>query len=67
MILRSGGTFLHIHGISVELAVAVFALLIGKAAGGLACRLAGGLAFAAAAGLQALGQIASFQSFDSLH
>jgi hypothetical protein len=48
-------------------AVAVFALLVGKAAGGLASRLAGSLALAAAAGLQALGQITSFQGLDSLH
>ena len=42
---------------SVLSAVAVFALLVGKAAGGLAGRLAGGLAFAATAGFQALGQV----------
>ena len=65
--LTSDGNFSHIHYISCELAVAILALLIGKAAGGLACRLAGGLAFAAATGLQALGQVASLQSLDSLH
>ena len=48
-------------------AVFVLALLVGKAAGGLASGLAGRLAFAAAAGAQALGQVAGLQGLDSLH
>mgnify|MGYP006913770239 CR=1 FL=1 len=43
---RSGGSFLRV---SVLSAVAVFALLVGKAAGGLAGRLAGSLALATSA------------------
>ena len=56
---RSGGSFSYIQYVSRGLAVAILALLIGKAAGG--------LAFAAAAGLQALGQVPRLQGLDSLH
>jgi hypothetical protein len=45
----------------------IFALLIGHPAGGLAGRLAGGLAFPAAAVLRALLQIAGFNRMDSFH
>src|SRR5699024_3618394 len=49
------------------LLVAVLALLVCHAAGSLAGRLAGGLALAAAAGLDALGQVAGRNGLDSLH
>ena len=43
------------------------ALLVGNAAAGLAGRLAGSLAFAAAAVLGAFAQVTGFQSLDMLH
>jgi len=46
---------------------AVFALLVYNAAGGFAGRLAGGLALAAAAVLNALAQVAGFNGTNSLH
>ena len=45
----------------------VFALLVGNAAAGLAGRLAGSLAFAAAAILRALAQIAGLDGLNVLH
>ena len=45
----------------------VFALLVGDTAAGLAGRLAGSLALAAAAVLGALTQVTGFQSLDVLH
>ena len=45
----------------------VFALLVGNAAAGLAGRLAGSLALAAAAVFGALAQVTGFQSLDVLH
>ena len=53
---RSGGSFPRVSAFS---AIGILALLVGKAAGG--------LAFAAAAGLQALGQVPGLQGLDSLH
>ena len=50
-----------------KLLVAVLALLVSHAAGGLASGLAGSLALAAAAGLNALGQVTSSNSLDTLH
>ena len=44
-----------------------FALLVCDAAAGLAGRLAGGLALAAAAVLGAVAEVAGFQSLDMLH
>ena len=49
------------------LLVSVLALLVGNAAAGLAGRLAGGLALAAAAVLGALAQVAGLKSLDSFH
>ena len=49
------------------LAISVFALLICNAARGLAGRLAGSLAFAAAAVLCAFAKVTGFQSLDSFH
>jgi hypothetical protein len=46
---------------------AVFARLIGDAAGGFARRLAGGLAFAAAALAAAFGKVARLDGLDVLH
>lgn len=45
----------------------VLTLLIRNAAAGLACRLAGGLTFAASAVFCAFAKIAGFQSFDMFH
>ena len=45
----------------------ILALLIGDAAAGLAGRLAGGLALAAAAVLRALAHVAGFNGLDSFH
>ena len=45
----------------------ILALLIGDAAAGLAGRLAGGLALAAAAVLRALAHVAGFDGLDSFH
>ena len=50
-----------------KLLVAVLALLVSHAAGGLAGGLAGSLALAAATGLNALGQVTSSNSLDTLH
>ena len=50
-----------------RLVILILALLIRDAAAGLARRLAGGLAFTAAAVLYALGKIAGFESVDSFH
>ena len=50
-----------------SLSVVVLALLVSNTAGGLASRLAGGLAFAAAAAVYALVQVTSFDSSDSVH
>jgi hypothetical protein len=50
-----------------KLLVAVLALLVSHAAGGLASGLAGSLALAAAAGLNALGQVTSSNSLNTLH
>ena len=44
-----------------------FALLIGNAAAGLACRLAGSLALAASAVLCTVAQVARFKRFDMFH
>ena len=43
------------------------ALLVSNAAAGLASRLAGGLAFAAAAVLSAVAQVAGFNGLDMFH
>ena len=45
----------------------VFTLLVCDTAAGLACRLAGSLAFAAAAVLGAFAQIAGFDGLDMFH
>ncbi len=45
----------------------VFALLVSDAAAGLACGLAGGLAFAASAVLCAFAEVTGFDSFDMFH
>ena len=45
----------------------LLALLVCNAAAGLASRLAGGLALAAATVLSALAQVTGFQSLDSFH
>jgi hypothetical protein len=50
-----------------KLLVFVFALLVRNTAGGLAGRLAGGLAFAASAGSTALLQVAGFNRLNSFH
>ena len=50
-----------------SLLILILAFLIGNAAAGLASRLAGGLAFAAAAVLGALTQITGFKGLNSLH
>ena len=50
-----------------KLLVAVLALLVSHAAGGLASGLAGSLALAAAAGLHALGQVTSSNGLDTFH
>ena len=50
-----------------RLLVGVLALLIGHAAAGLAGRLAGGLALAAAAVLRALAHVAGLERLDSFH
>jgi hypothetical protein len=50
-----------------KLLVAILALLVSHAAGGLASGLAGSLALAAAAGLDALGQVTSSDRLDSFH
>ena len=49
------------------LSVGVLTLLVGDAAAGLACRLAGSLALTATAVLCALAQIAGLDSHDMLH
>ena len=59
-----GAVFLRQH---LFLGVLVLALLVGNTAGGLASRLAGGLALAAATVLDGLCNILSFDSIDSLH
>ena len=51
----------------ISLLILVLALLVGDAAAGLASRLAGGLALAAAAVLSAVAQVASLDSLDMLH
>jgi cytochrome c oxidase assembly protein Cox11 len=51
----------------VQLFLGVFALLVSNTAGSLASRLAGGLAFAAAAVLYALCEVTGFKGTDSLH
>ena len=51
----------------ISLLILVLALLVGDAAAGLAGRLAGGLALAAAAVLGALAQIAGLDGLDMLH
>ena len=48
-------------------AILILTLLVGNSTGSFAGRLARGLALAAAAGLQALGQIPGLQSLDSPH
>jgi hypothetical protein len=53
--------------VTKKLLVAILALLIGHAAGGLASGLAGSLALAAATGLDALGQVTSRDRLDSFH
>jgi len=45
----------------------LLALLIGNTAGGLACRLARSLAFAAAVGLGALFEVAGYYGLNSFH
>ena len=50
-----------------KLLVAVLALLVSHAAGGLASGLAGSLALAAAAGLNALGQVTSSNGLNTFH
>ena len=50
-----------------KLLVAVLALLVSHAAGGLASGLAGSLALAAAAGLNALSQVTSSDSLNTFH
>ena len=54
-------------GLQLLAFLGVFALLIGNAAAGLASRLAGSLAFAAAAVLGAFAQIAGLDRLDVLH
>ena len=54
-------------GIFISLLALVFALLVSDAAAGLASGLAGSLAFAAAAILCAVAEVASFESLDMLH
>ena len=54
-------------GISFATSLLVLALLVGNAAAGLAGRLAGSLALAAAAVLRALAQIAGLNGLDMLH
>ena len=49
------------------LSVGVLTLLVGDAAAGLACRLAGSLALTAAAVFSAVAQIASLNGNDMLH
>ena len=53
--------------IESKLLVAVFALLVGDGAGGLAGRLAGGLAFAAATLHGAFAEVLRVQRFDVFH
>ena len=55
------------HFFKNNLLILVLALLVGDAAAGLASRLAGGLAFAAAAVLGALAQIAGLDGLNMLH
>jgi len=55
------------HKVCKELLVAVLALLVSHAAGGLASGLAGSLALAAAAGLNALGQVTSSNGLNTFH
>jgi len=50
-----------------KLLVAVLALLVSHAAGGLASGLAGSLALAATAGLNALGQVTSSNGLNTFH
>lgn len=45
----------------------IFAFLVCNTAAGLTSRLAGGLAFTAAAVFCAIAEVASFESFDMLH
>jgi hypothetical protein len=54
-------------GLQLLAFLGVFALLIGNAAAGLASRLAGSLAFAAAAVLGAFTQVTGFKSLDMFH
>ena len=61
----AGGT-LHGKNLGVFV-VLVLAHLVSNTAGGFAGRLAGGLAFATAAGLYALGQVAGFESLNTVH
>ena len=49
------------------LVVLMLAHLVSNTAGGFAGRLAGSLAFAAAAGLYALGQVAGLESLNPVH
>ena len=53
--------------LSKKLLILAFALLVSDTAAGLAGRLAGGLAFAAAALLCALAKIAGLDGLDSCH
>ena len=55
------------HGGIFSFHFLLLALLVCNAAAGLASRLAGGLALAAATVLSALAQVTGFQSLDSFH
>lgn len=50
-----------------KLLIAVLALLVSHAAGGLACGLAGGLALTTTTSLNALGQVTSSNRLNSFH
>ena len=50
-----------------SLVILILALLVGHAAAGFACGLAGGLALAAAAVLCALTEVAGLEGLDSFH
>jgi len=64
---RMGAAIKLRRPLKIKLLVLILALLICNAARGLASRLAGGLALAAATVLSGLCNILSFDSVDSLH
>ena len=63
----TGSDFLVLSGVRLLGVPAFFAGLVGHAAGGFAGRLARGLAFAAAAVLFALGEIAGVEGLKTFH